>query len=56
MLVTYQVVDKELARTENRILELERELYQQNLDSVIYNIEREEPHSWDPQTSVPPRR
>ena len=56
ILVTYYVLDKEMARVESQILELEREVHKQNLDSIIDRIERDEPHSWDSQTSVSPRR
>lgn len=56
ILVTYWVLDREHHRVVERILELEREVYEQNLDTIIDRIERDQPHSREAQTHLPTRR
>lgn len=56
IVVTYWVLDQELNRIHKRVLDVEREVHQKNLDSIIDRIERDAPHSRQAQTRVPPRR
>jgi hypothetical protein len=56
IVVTYWVLDQELNRIHKRVLDVEREVHQKNLDSIIDRIERDAPHSSQAQTRVPPRR
>ena len=55
-LVTYAVIDREYQRVMRRILEIEREVYKQDLDSIIDRIEKESSDSWKAQTRLPTRR